>query len=409
MHANNSNSYTTTTVRSTTNSSQVLRIESSHSLNIQDATIATAKSAPANHQLETRQHNQISQIPATARQISSLHAEIDSSYYSPSLTRIRRLKRMYRFWEPIESTNRVDSNSNNHNNQTSGSRLGGGGGGEPNSTTMTRDSPPPNTDATASQRSSAATTDLSSQSSNQCTAILMDEPTVIIANHSDSVAVAAAKSGGGKLWQSLVMPIVLGCVIFLIALWTRQLSLVLLNETIAMIFILAAVFITMSGLAFWLAQDHQSSELATDGNSDTLDSNSETTTRAGCRSGSIGSASSLSSSTHNCRYCSSHHHQHHSQIAAGAQSPKCCDLAIIDCKPPDYWVALLESSPIQYEAHSSSSIEQHQQHPQQHNRSLFADSYCRNSGKDLILRIDLPTSTTGSCSPPSYDDLVTGR
>lgn len=119
-----------------------------------------------------------------------------------------------------------------------------------------------------------------------------------------------------KLWQSLVMPLVLGCLIFLVVVWTRQISLVLLDDTVVMIFILGSVFILMSGIAFWLAQDQSVGQTCNQNQTEN---------------------SSRRSSRHSCG---------HNRYQEQSNLNKRCDLSTIECQPPDYYSALRDSFPV---------------------------------------------------------------
>lgn len=137
-----------------------------------------------------------------------------------------------------------------------------------------------------------------------------------------------------KLWQSLVMPIILGCIIFLIALWTRQISLVLVNDTIVMIIILAAVFIIMSGFAFWFAQDQQFGDRSIREEEQQQD---------------------IHQHHHRLSIRNANHETHCPRLMinrqaipdpSGGEASKCCGIAIIDCQPPDYYSAMRNSIPL---------------------------------------------------------------
>lgn len=143
-----------------------------------------------------------------------------------------------------------------------------------------------------------------------------------------------------KLWQTLVMPLVLGCIIFLIVIWTRQISLVLMDDTIVMIVILGSVFILMSGIAFWLAQDQSMTESECD---------EQEQQRA-------------ADANHNHH----HHHYYHHHNQSNSRNSNCryqnhrssdanhiedankrhCNVSVIECQPPDYYSAMKNSFPV---------------------------------------------------------------
>lgn len=143
-----------------------------------------------------------------------------------------------------------------------------------------------------------------------------------------------------KLWQSLVMPLALGCILFLAAVWTRQVSLVLMSDTGIMVIILGVVFVVMSAFAFWLAQDqpHGGSE------------NEQHT----CRN----LHSQHSAFSRNSRRAEQHYDDNHDDDSLDATQNeqhfddpnKCCSVSFINChQPPDYYSALRNSFPINYQ------------------------------------------------------------
>lgn len=134
-----------------------------------------------------------------------------------------------------------------------------------------------------------------------------------------------------KLWQSLVMPLILGCIIFSVVIWTRQISLVLMDDTIVMIVILGTVFILMSGIAFWLAQDQSMMENNCDEEQQRADLSSN---HQNCSS-----ATDEQTRHHNCRY------QHHTSNS-NHNNNKRCNVSIIECQPPDYYSAMKNSYPV---------------------------------------------------------------
>lgn len=301
--------------------------------------------------------------------------------------KIRRLKRMYRFWEPLDSISRSSTrrqpaaclveappspspSHNNHHDEDSRRAAVG----TPITCDWTRLELAAHTEEPQPQAAISANYYAAAQFPNNNPANLATADDLDLSRRPASSATIRAGEANRKLWQSLVTPIVLGCVIFLVALWTRQLSLVLLNDTLAMIFILAAVFVTMSGLAFWLAQEPKGG-----GDGSQVNNFQSTTPSHTCRPSSSSSALNAT----NCPHCSSHN-----QNVVGAS--KCCDLAVIDCEPPDYWLALLESKPIQF-------------HDQEDNSNNNIYQQYDSSARSLILRVESPSSM--HC-PPSYDELT---
>lgn len=134
-----------------------------------------------------------------------------------------------------------------------------------------------------------------------------------------------------RLWQSLVIPLVLSCVLLMVILWSRQASLVFLKDTLFMLFILGSIFVIMSAIAFWLAQDREAIGMSSHeqiiecehgGSASEIPSHFGTNTRC---------ASNLSDTT----------------IDYQNQCQKCYRLAIIDPHPPQYYAALQNSIPIE--------------------------------------------------------------
>lgn len=144
-----------------------------------------------------------------------------------------------------------------------------------------------------------------------------------------------------RLWQSLVMPFVIGCVIFLAAVWTHQISLALKSDTLVMVAILGAAFIVMAAIAFWLASDQH---LVGDsvGADDDL---GEPSYHRGI---------SLEDFEHNA-HCQRHRDADRRRLARDSHSAaswsedgtnKCYSISIIDCQPPDYYSAMRNSIPV---------------------------------------------------------------
>lgn len=364
-------------VRPSTKQLRIEIVDPSGCRNVQDATIEVLNNR------STSNSQQQQQQPTPSCELENANVV---SLHSKSLIRIRRLKRMYRFWEPLDHLPSFGGNTLQHPANTAAASLPLTRSPNVNEqSTIQREVSPPRASAAAtpedsrrsSMESSPPFSSPSSSRTRHCTVRMADssatngsrqtQPTVILAT--------IGSTPDGKIWQSLVAPIVLGCVIFLVALWTRQLSLVLLSDTVAMIFILVAVFITLSGLAFWLAQDRPVEQQRH--GQQVLDNSGQPQTVAASRSDSGHS---------HCRHC-----------ATANGTSKCSDLSVIDCKPPDYWAALLESRPIQYHAAETASTSGDA------NRSDNQDNY---SGRSLILRVDSPTMNN---PPPSYEELSIGR
>lgn len=145
-----------------------------------------------------------------------------------------------------------------------------------------------------------------------------------------------------KLWQSLVMPLVLGCIIFLVIIWTRQISLVLMDDTIVMIVILGSVFILMSGIAFWLAQDQSMTE-----NNNNQDQERQQQISTSNHDWSTTSTTS-ESNRHHCRFQhrSALNHQHSGGNQHQIEDDKRYNVSVIECQPPDYYSAMRNSFPV---------------------------------------------------------------
>lgn len=151
----------------------------------------------------------------------------------------------------------------------------------------------------------------------------------------------------GRLWQSFVVPLVLACIIFLLVIWTRQISLVLVNDTIIMVFILSSIFVLMSAIAFWLAQDQKRLELAAEELADS---------GLGGLAAEQPQPAQRSFRHHQCRhshtahletYCHHQHRHRHIHRDPILVHNKCCGLALVDCRPPDYYSALENSLPVE--------------------------------------------------------------
>jgi len=159
--------------------------------------------------------------------------------------------------------------------------------------------------------------------------------------------------GHRRLWHSLVLPFLLACIIFLAVLWTRQLSLALTNDTVFMMMILMAVFMVMSGVAFWLSCDRHFQGLEQQQNlaQDMLGS-AEAGSSEGQAVGGSGVANGARRSLCSCQLRGPMGRQAHTHCQMGRRQspndrPKCnCSISVIDCQPPDYYAALKESIPI---------------------------------------------------------------
>lgn len=221
-----------------------------------------------------------------------------------------------------------------------------------------------------------------------------------------------------RLWQSFVMPLVLGCVIFLVAIWTRQVSLALSNDTIIMIMILAAVFIVMSGVAFWLSYDQQLEEA--------IQSGGQANQLTYCQHHAInGLERPTTPSGHNHHNNHHQHHRHHpnhdhsnyndnnhnhNHMATGdpqlghlvtIDGHKCC-AQLLDCLPPDYYSAMRNSLPVNlFYTNSSGDFPL--------SKSSDASAYKLTTtkvflGQEFDQLSDIQSLSNFSL-PPSYDEL----
>lgn len=144
-----------------------------------------------------------------------------------------------------------------------------------------------------------------------------------------------------KLWHSLVLPLVLACVIFLVALWTRQISLALNNDTLMMVMILALLFVFLSGVAFWLSCDHYfhtdppppPTQITQQQQQQAHHPHCPLALRLQRQQNDIEAQTTTTTTRHN---------------NCPQAGEKCCreHIAVIDCQPPDYNSALLNSKPI---------------------------------------------------------------
>ena len=158
-----------------------------------------------------------------------------------------------------------------------------------------------------------------------------------------------------RLWQSLVLPLVLACIIFLVALWTRQISLALTNDTILMLIILMGVFVVMSGVAFWLSCEQQLQQ-ARQRIDEHVDEEAHQQRLCHCQhhhSNHNSHNNDINNDINNNNNNNHHHHHHrpesHQHCPHGQCRPasnKCCRLALLDCRPPDYHWALANSLPV---------------------------------------------------------------
>lgn len=126
-----------------------------------------------------------------------------------------------------------------------------------------------------------------------------------------------------RLCQSLLLPIVLGLLIFLAAICSHQVSLTAISyDALVMIIALTIILIIMSSLAIWASYDdaHDHSET------------NATTNVDGQHSRDYFDESIL----HNCidAFIFDRHHMRTNNVA------------VIDCKPPDYYNALRNSKPV---------------------------------------------------------------
>lgn len=186
-----------------------------------------------------------------------------------------------------------------------------------------------------------------------------------------------------KLWQSVVIPFVLGCSIFLVAVWTHQISMVLVKETIMTLVLLGFAFIIMTTFAFWLAQSQSVSPTCTNGAPPTSESHQHY-----------------------------HHFRHLSPPVLWSNVPladppvhecadarsngraSCCSIAIIDCQPPEYHSALENSYPVSL-LDSQPCLEK---------KSDSRDEYTKEESLALQHLSELHSR---SPPPPTYDDWAT--
>lgn len=212
---------------------------------------------------------------------------------------------------------------------------------------------------------------------------------------------AASDLGAANPWQSLVLPVILACVIFLVALWTRQISLAATNDTILMIMILMGLFIIMSGLALWLSCDQyldEEQEQAREAQAqETL---GEDETLPPCRCHHHRHIHGHNNHRHHHHNHHHHHHNHnqhsaehesslgHSSTTNSTNERRCqkCAVSVIDCQPPDYYSAVMNSMPI----HHYLSLE--------HHRKSSKDGQANKDG-------DVGGENQLYVLPPSYEEL----
>lgn len=186
-------------------------------------------------------------------------------------------------------------------------------------------------------------------SSNSRRRILNEQDTRPI----DVNTIANMKHSGKKMCQRLAVPIVLSCILFMVTLWSRQASLVFLKDTLLMLFILGTIFIIMSGVAFWLAQERELDSINQD--CDHLNQPPE----AGNRISDYLPEHGRLDTTTDVERC-----------------PKCYMISIIESEPPEYYAALENSIPIK----------------------IMYDNHQIDSS-------DTKSITSRETLPPNYDDL----
>lgn len=174
-----------------------------------------------------------------------------------------------------------------------------------------------------------------------------------------------------KLWQTLVLPFVLGSIIFLVAIWSHQISLALMSDTMTMILIVGSVFIVMSAMAYWLSYDRPLTESA-----------------EGQQSEQHRYSGNLPNCCHHLHdletQLSSDHHQHHHESC-----DKCYRVSIIDFQPPDYYSAMKNSTPV------GLYLEENEK------------SLAKNTTNNVELNADVDDYqlSSGCSSPPKYYQL----
>lgn len=155
-----------------------------------------------------------------------------------------------------------------------------------------------------------------------------------------------------KLWQSLVLPLVLACIILLVALWTRQVSLALTNDTLTLMIVLVAVFVTMSCVAFWLSRDQAFRHLDTGGQHERAEHSRPANHSPHHRRHHYHDESQPHYPEPELAHQGGHHHPpNDDDISSGrriarAADDKSCGISVIDCQPPDYYSAVTSSLPV---------------------------------------------------------------
>lgn len=236
-----------------------------------------------------------------------------------------------------------------------------------------------------------------------------------------------------RLWQSLVVPMLLGSLIFLTAMSTKHISIVLSDDRILMILALVIIFIVMSGLAFWLSSTfHNLATNVADRNSNTNqnDCTTETTNSTG-RSNSLSSDSSddrhnhrdlshyrnfwsrrnetgvlIQPSQSSSAYSQETLRQQHSSSCRCSQCPTMPSdttgidsktshgISFIDCKPPDYYSAMRNSSPVDIVIRKAERVNQA--------KESATPKYFRAKSVGLI---DPSELFPQQMSPPKYEEL----
>lgn len=235
-----------------------------------------------------------------------------------------------------------------------------------------------------------------------------------------SQASSTSSDSGAKLWQSLVLPMVLACVIFLMALWTRQISLVLTNGTIMMIVIMASIFIVLSAIAFWLSCDQFFQKRSPDESPEVSSAHSGLEEQGAHHSRDLESTADQPHHCHhaNCQLAAAQRLGSQGALTSPPRAVKCCHISVIDCQPPDYHSALLNSVPFhQYLMFNHEDDELNSRHSNEDLATLqvinFDGDSIRNSDEEQELEGGQKTCEA-SCEaakhlylfPPSYEELT---
>lgn len=209
------------------------------------------------------------------------------------------------------------------------------------------------------------------------------------------------------LRQAVVLPLLLCCLIFVAAIWTKQISFALKNDTLMKFVALGLVFICMAAIACWLSRDAQISD------EDLVDTH-ETYLRAAYQLQQCSFGLPIPYQNFQLQQqqgCLSHASQlDRGQLSAAVHKSTGCNISIIDCHPPDYQSALLNSSPLLY-----SPNEQVGKKSDKHGR--LTDNPDNGKAQDsATLQSMLNSNDTREFSqlhafnlPPSYEDSTSSR